>query len=260
MERRRFLHGGAALGISAVLHGLELAPARARQGGFTSDVDVLNFVLAVTLVQSALYELGNEAEVVSGDAERLLVEIAADERAQIPLLRERIQEFGRDPVDPPELDVEELFEELFEDRDEYLEAAVRVENAAVQGFLGLLPAITDPEVLELVAGIYGVEARHAALVADLADGDAEGGVFRGPQERSTGTDEVAEELSEVFPEALPEGFGPSPSPEPTPDGDAGTPAPSSPTPTPQPTPTPKADPTPPPTPRPTATPEDGLLP
>lgn len=256
MERRWFLRSGVALGITAVLRSLEWAPALARQGEFDSDTEILNFVLAVTYVQIALYERGNEADLLSGETAGLLLEVAADERAQATLLEERIDELGGEPVEPPTVDVDD---DTLEDRDDFLELAARLENAAVQGFLRLLPSIEDDDVLELVAGVYGVDARQAAVLADLAEGDVEGGVFRGPQELSIGRDEVADELSEIVPGGLPRSPETSPSPGPADDRRPATPAPSTPTPTARPSPTPTADATPSPTSPATPTPDDGGL-
>lgn len=253
MERRWFLRGGVTLGVSALLGVLEQAPALAQQGEFDSDIEILDFALAVTSVQSGLYERGNEADLLSGDAARRLLEIATDERSQVTLLEEAIRELGGEPPDPPRLDIDD---DILEDRDDYLELAARLENAAVEGLLGILPSIEDADVLELVAGVYGADARHAAVVADLAGADVEGGVFRGPQELSISRDAVADEFSEIAPGGLlEEDAGPS-SPGPT-GGEGATPAPSTPTPTEQPSPTPTSRPTPSPTSPPTATPDDG---
>lgn len=43
-------------------------------------------------------------------------------------------------------------------------------------------SITDPNILQAAAGIFGVECRHAALVGKLAGLAPEGGIYMGATE------------------------------------------------------------------------------
>ncbi|HEV1996616.1 MAG TPA: ferritin-like domain-containing protein, partial [Candidatus Dormibacteraeota bacterium] len=44
-------------------------------------------------------------------------------------------------------------------------------------------AITNPDVLQAAAAIFGVECRHAALIGRIAGLPAEGGIYQGAFEK-----------------------------------------------------------------------------
>lgn len=241
--RRRDLLAG--IGAWALRPAVALAQEDDRD-----DAALMNLALVLEHLHLALYAEGRE--LLEGADARLLLEIEADEGAHLDLLTERVRDAGGEPVEAPEVD---LGEEL-ESREDLLELAERLENLAVQGYLGMIREAGDPDVRETLAGIYGVEARHAALVADLAGLDPEGGVLRSPQELGIGTDELIEALRPYLPAGLPEGVEAPPTPGPTGDLDP-TARPATPTPTAEPTPGPTPEPTPAPTPTSTPQPTDG---
>ena len=67
----------------------------------------------------------------------------------------------------------------FADRNSYLTTSVTFENVGVGAYLGAAGYIQDKSILQAAAGIFGVEARHAAVVANLLNLPAEGGVYKG---------------------------------------------------------------------------------
>ena len=53
------------------------------------------------------------------------------------------------------------------------------ENKGVGAYLGAAGYIKNKAILQAAAGIFGVEARHAAIVGNLLDLHPEGGVYMG---------------------------------------------------------------------------------
>jgi len=64
------------------------------------------------------------------------------------------------------------------------------EEVGVGAYLGQAGAITNPDVLQAAAAIFGVECRHAALIGRLAGLPAEGGIYQGPTEKPKTKDDV----------------------------------------------------------------------
>src|SRR5680860_1074260 len=104
--------------------------------------------------------------------------------------REPIREGGdlriSTPVEAPGVD----FADAFSNRDSYLKTSHTFENLGVQAYLGAAGFIKDKAILQAAAGIFGVEARHAAVVGNLLDLEPEGGVYTGATETPLSKDEV----------------------------------------------------------------------
>ena len=67
----------------------------------------------------------------------------------------------------------------FDTRESFLTTSHTFENVGVGAYLGAAGFIKDKAVLQAAAGIFGVEARHAAVVGNLLGLQAEGGVYMG---------------------------------------------------------------------------------
>ena len=71
------------------------------------------------------------------------------------------------------------FADSFTSRDKYLTTSHTFENVGVGAYLGAAGFIKNKDVLAAAASIFGVEARHAALVGNLLNLTPEGGVYKG---------------------------------------------------------------------------------
>ena len=60
----------------------------------------------------------------------------------------------------------------------------------MQAYLGAAGFIKDKAILQAAAGIFGVEARHAAVVGNLLGLEPEGGVYMGATETPLSKDDV----------------------------------------------------------------------
>lgn len=147
----------------------------AKATDFKSDVDVLNFALTLEYLEAAFYQQGNARNLLSGQAKTYLTQIQKDEETHVQLVLKTIQSLGGTPVAKPKVNLDGVFAS----KDKYLETSFTFENVGVGAYLGAAGYIKNPAILQAAAGIFGIEARHAAIVANLLNKPAEGGVYMG---------------------------------------------------------------------------------
>jgi hypothetical protein len=176
---RDLIHGnastvsaGAAMG--ALSHGFELASAK----DFGSDIEVLNYALTLEYLEADFYRQGNAAGLLTGKEKQYLMQIGADEASHVATITATVQKLGGTPVGAPAVD----FGGAFESRKSYLTTSHIFENKGVGAYLGAAGFVKDKMILQAAAGIFGVEARHAAVVGNLLGLKAEGGVYMGSTE------------------------------------------------------------------------------
>jgi len=188
VDRRTFIKGTAATIPSAI--ALQMLGGRwafAQSSDFKNPVDVLNYALTLEFLEAAFYKQGTAKNLVSGQEASLLETIQKDEEAHVKALTDTIKKIGGKPTKAPKVD----FGGAFKDRDSFLKLAHTLENTGVQAYLGAAPALfEEKELLSAAASIFGVEARHAAILGDLRGLKAEGGVFQGATESPASKDEV----------------------------------------------------------------------
>ncbi|MEP6561940.1 MAG: ferritin-like domain-containing protein [Nakamurella sp.] len=176
MSRQDFVRGQLAnLTAPQALGALNNRWALAAPGDFASDVDVLNYALTLEYLEAAFYQQGNKAGLLDGIEAQYLASIQADEEYHVQALTDTINKLGGTPVAAPGVD----FGGAFADRNSYLTTSATFENVGVGAYLGAAGYIQDKSILQAAAGIFGVEARHAAVVANLLNLPAEGGVYKG---------------------------------------------------------------------------------
>lgn len=176
MDRRIFLKGSAAVIPASV--GLQMLSTSAFAQDFGSDVDVLNYALTLEFLESEFYRQGNETGLLSGKEADYLQAVGADEDAHVAAITETIMKIGGTPVEAPAVD----FGGAFKNRKAYLETAHTFENLGVAAYLGAAGSIKNPDILQAAAGIFGVEARHAAVIGNMLGLAPEGGVYMGSTE------------------------------------------------------------------------------
>jgi len=179
MKRRDFIKGSvAAVPSTVALQMLGTRFAFAQAADFASDVDVLNYALTLEYLEAEFYRQGNAANLVTGKEATYLAKIGADENAHVSAITATVQKLGGTPVAAPAVD----FGNSFGSRDSFLKTGHTFENLGVQAYLGAAGFIKDKAVLQAAAGIFGVEARHAAIIGNLLNLTPEGGVYMGPNE------------------------------------------------------------------------------
>jgi len=176
MSQRDFLRGqvnevSAPLALSALNNRWALASA----ADFDNDVDVLNYALTLEYLEAEFYVQGNAANLLEGTEKEYLTKIQSDEQFHVTAITATIKKLGGTPVAKPGVD----FGASFDNRMSYLTTSHTFENVGVGAYLGAAGFIKDKGVLQAAAGIFGVEARHAAVVGNLLGLKAEGGVYMG---------------------------------------------------------------------------------
>ncbi len=149
--------------------------ALAAPSDFTSDVDVLNFALTLEYLEATFYEQGNARNLLTGQAKQYLTQVQKDEETHVQAITQTIQKLGGTPVAKPMVN----FDGAFASKTMYLTTSFTFENEGVGAYLGAAGYIKNKNVLQAAAGIFGVEARHAAIVANLLNKPGENGVYMG---------------------------------------------------------------------------------
>ncbi len=187
MDRRGFLKTSASVIPTAVaLQMLNERWAWAGAPDFASDLDVLNYALTLEYLEAAFYKQGNARSLVSGREAEYLLAIGADEQAHVDALSATIRKLGGAPVAAPNVD----FGDAFKDREHFLKLSHTFENTGVHAYLGAAGSIKNKDVLQAAAGIYGVEARHAAIIGSLLKLKVDDGVFMGAMEKPKSKSDV----------------------------------------------------------------------
>ena len=179
INRRDFVRGQTAVVPGEVAIGaLNTKFAWTRAADFGNDIDVLNYALTLEYLEAEFYRQGNSAGLLSGKEKQYLEQVQVDEESHVATLRSTIMDLGGSPVAAPGVD----FGASFANRSKYLTTAHVFENTGVSAYLGAAGFIKDKGLLQAAAGIFGVEARHAAIVGNLLGLEAEGGVYMGATE------------------------------------------------------------------------------
>ena len=98
--------------------------------------------------------------------------VASDEATHVKTLKKAL---GSAAVAEPKFD----FQGTTADQAKFQQTALTLENTGVAAYLGQAGKVT-PAVLKVAGSIVTVEARHAALIADIIGGDVSTATPNGP--------------------------------------------------------------------------------
>jgi rubrerythrin len=181
---RRLFMGRTAIGASAVIGGSTaielLSTTRVWAAAEGTDGDILNFALTLEYLEATFYEQGNAANLITDSREKdIFATIQKDEEAHVQALTDTLNKLGVAPVAKPTVTFPTG---TFATRDSYLNLAIVFENTGVGAYLGQVGSITNKDILQAAAGIFGIEARHAALIGVISGATPEGGIYKGATE------------------------------------------------------------------------------
>ena len=151
--------GGALATVTAIGAADRLSAAPSPE----QDVKVLNLLLLVERVEVAFYEAAIERAGLSGELDEFARAVVAHEREHLAYLENALG----DKADPePEYDLTAVTA----DGAAFAKAAAKLEDIAVGAYNGQAPNVT-PGAFLAAARIVSVEARHAAWIRSIRNGD-----------------------------------------------------------------------------------------
>ncbi len=151
--------GGALATVTAIGAADRLSAAPSPE----QDVKVLNLLLLVERVEVAFYEAAIERAGLSGELDEFARAVVAHEREHLAYLENALG----DKADPePEYDLAAVTA----DGDAFAKAAAKLEDIAVGAYNGQATNVT-PGAFLAAARIVSVEARHAAWIRSIRNGD-----------------------------------------------------------------------------------------
>lgn len=184
--RRAFLVGTAAAGAGALGGCTGSGAGGGGLGGSPTetdatahdDVDAVNFLLALSYLEHALYQRGlkqfepqqlRNAEPVTRYSDSFrsalpdrLATIRGHEQRHAETLAATVEELGGEPVEAGEYSFD------FDRPTAFFGTARVMESTVTAAYKGVAPAITTEGVLETVLSAHSVEGRHAAFLNLLA--------------------------------------------------------------------------------------------
>jgi rubrerythrin len=173
--RKAGVAGAGAVGGGAILGAL--ASTASAKPSAASDVKILNYALTLEYLEAAFYAEAVAGNALSGRTADFAKLVAADEATHVSTLKKAL---GSKAVAEPKFN----FQGIPNDQGKFQQTAFTLENTGVHAYLGQAAKLT-PGVLKVAASIVTVEARHAALIADIIGGDISNATPNGAFDKPT---------------------------------------------------------------------------
>ena len=166
--RRNFIKVAAIVGAGSTLAAVTQRDRLASADASATDLEILNYALTLEYLEAEFYTRGISGGALSGRALELVTPIRDHEQEHVRVVRSTIKDLGGKAVSKPEFTFPDG---TFSKKKKFLMTASAFEELGVTAYHGQVPRVKDPDILAAAASIAGVESRHAAVVADLLDGD-----------------------------------------------------------------------------------------
>ncbi len=166
--RRNFLRAAAVVGVGSTLVATTRQDKKAFADATANDLEILNYALTLEYLEADFYTRGVKGGVLKGRELELVSPIRDHEQEHVDVLTSTVKSLGGKPADKPEF----MYPDgTFTDRSKFLMTASVFEELGVTAYHGQVARIDDGDILAAAASIAGVESRHAAVLADLIDGN-----------------------------------------------------------------------------------------
>jgi rubrerythrin len=180
---RGALATAAAYGAGAVTPFVRAALAQSD----ASDAQILDFALRLETLELTFYDQAlTQLPALAGPVRSVAREIRDHEHEHQRILTDTLGQLGIRTSPTPKFN----FGDAFSSQSRFLAVSQSLEDTGVAAYNGAAPMVFDPHLLEVVGQIVQIEARHAAVVADLRGQPIAPGAF----ERGLKIDEVAQRV------------------------------------------------------------------
>jgi hypothetical protein len=170
---RGALATAAAYGAGAV--GPYVSRALAQSDA--SDAQIVDFALRLETLESKFYDRAlREVPGMSRSVRSVASTLRGHEHEHARILRQTLGQLGIGSSPAPRFE----FGDAFSSESRFLEVSKQLEDTGVAAYNGAAPMIFATRLLLVAAEIGHVEARHAAVVADLQDKPIAPGAFERP--------------------------------------------------------------------------------
>jgi rubrerythrin len=179
-SRKRFLRlGGAglagALAVTLSACGSSEDEEGGERGGAASfptsdpgtksfgegDLGIANYALTLEYLETEFYARAADSGILKGEPLEVAKRFGEQEREHVEALSKLIRGVGGKPAEEPEARFP------LENPEQILKLAATVEDLGANAYLGQAAFIKDPEILAAALSIHSVEARHAAVLAEV---------------------------------------------------------------------------------------------
>lgn len=184
------------------------APAAPTMTGDAGDIEILNYALLLEYLEADYYTRSVNAHTARPYLLPRYVPLATELRdhevAHVQALTQTITQLGGTPITSPQFQfpAEAFISPVF-----WNSFAQTLEETGVSAYLGQAPRLKSKELLKAAASIYGVEARHAAIIRFTGAANPSGKI----QEHPLSMDEVKQLVAPYIVGGLP-GVEPSSDP------------------------------------------------
>jgi rubrerythrin len=164
MTRGSFLARGAlAAGALSLGPGVANALAHAKHGAFSGgDVGIVNFALTLEKIEAEFYKRALGVPGLEPDVKELLESISKNEAEHLQSLDQALKGLGGKPDAAPAPQFPS-----FANQGEVVQFAATLEDTGVWAYNGAATQIQSKDLLQAVASIAQVEARHAGALRML---------------------------------------------------------------------------------------------
>jgi hypothetical protein len=172
--RKAGMAGAGLVGGSALLGAL--APVASAKPSKKQDVKILNYALTLEYLEAAFYAEAVAKGALSGRTLDFAKLVASHEATHVKTLKGAL---GSAAVASPKFD----FQGTTADQGKFQQTSLTLENTGVAAYLGQAAKLT-PAYLKVAGSIVTIEARHAALIADIIGGDVSAATPNGPFDKA----------------------------------------------------------------------------
>lgn len=174
--RRNFLRAAAVVGVGSTLVASTRHERKAFADATANDLEILNYALTLEYLEADFYTQGVKGGALKGNTLALITPIRDHEQDHVSVLTATVKDLGGKPAAKPEF---EYPDGTFDDAEMFLKTASVFEELGVTAYHGQVARVDDGDILAAAASIAGVESRHAAVIADLIDGNPFPASFEG---------------------------------------------------------------------------------